>query len=195
MKKLSLLLAVLFTAGFSVSGQDTWKFDAAHSNIKFNVEHLVISEVSGQFKTFDGEIKSGGEDFSGSEISFTIDVNSIDTENEKRDGHLKSDDFFSAEKFPSITFVGKTLEKVDGKKYKLIGDLTIRDVTKTVELDVKYGGTIKDPWGNTKAGFKIIGSINRFDYGLKWNNAMEAGGLVVGENVEIICNVELQKQS
>ncbi|MGI9542469.1 MAG: YceI family protein [Cyclobacteriaceae bacterium] len=195
MKKLSLLLAVLFTASFGVSAQDVWKFDVAHSNIKFNVEHLVISEVSGQFKAFDGELKASNEDFSGSEISFTIEVNSIDTENEKRDGHLKSDDFFSAEKFPNITFVGKALEKVDGKKYKLTGDLTIRDVTKTVELDVKYGGTIKDPWGNTKAGFKISGSINRFDYGLKWNNAMEAGGLVVGEDVEIICNVELQKQS
>ena len=195
MKKISLLLTVLFTAGFSVHAQDTWKFDAAHSNIKFNVEHLVISEVSGQFKTFDGEFKSGGEDFSGSEISFTIDVNSIDTENEKRDGHLKSDDFFSAEKFPSITFVGKSMEKVDGKNYKLTGDLTIRDVTKTVELNVKHGGTIVDNRGNTKAGFKITGAINRFDYGLKWNAAMEAGGLVVGEDVEIICNVELQKQS
>ena len=157
MKRLSLLLAVLFTAGFSVSAQDIWKFDITHSNIKFNVEHLVISDVSGQFKAFDGELKASNEDFTGSKISFTIDVNSIDTENEKRDGHLKSDDFFSAEKFPSITFKGKTLEKVDGKNYKLIGDLTIRDVTKTVELDVKYGGTIKDPRGNIKAGFKISG--------------------------------------
>ena len=195
MKKLSILLAVVLITSFGVKAQDVWKFDAVHSQIKFNVEHLVISEVSGHFKTFDGEVKASNEDFSGSEVSFSIDVKSIDTDNEKRDGHLKSDDFFNAEQFPSITFEGKSMEKVDDKNYKLTGDLTIRDVTRTVELAVKYGGTIQDPYGNTKAGFKITGNISRFDYGLKWNAAMEAGGLVVGEDVEIVCNVELKKQS
>lgn len=194
MKRITLLIWVL-ALGLVVQGQNKWSFDKAHSKISFNVEHLVISEVTGQFASFDGEVVSNSDDFAGSTINFTIDVNSIDTDNERRDGHLKSDDFFNAEKFPTITFVGKSMEHVDGKNYKLTGDLTIRDVTKTVTLNVRYGGTITDPYGNVKAGFKITGNINRFDYNLKWNTALESGGLVVGENVEIVGNVELKKES
>ena len=122
-------------------------------------------------------------------------MNSIDTDNERRDNHLKSDDFFNAEKYPNITFKGKSLKHVNGNKYKLKGDLTIRDVTKSVVLEVKYGGTITDNRGNVKAGFKITGMINRFHYQLNWDAAMEAGGLVVGKDVEIVCNIELIKQS
>ncbi len=193
--KRTILLATLLMTGLFTQAQSKWSFDKSHSKISFNVEHLVISEVSGQFGTFDGDVTSAADDFVGSTINFTIDVGSIDTDNERRDGHLKSDDFFNAEKFPQITFKGSSLEKVEGKMYKLKGQLTIRDVTKEVTLDVKYGGTVKDPYGNTKAGFKITGSINRFDYNLKWNAAMESGGLVVGEDVEIVGNIELKKES
>ena len=175
--------------------QVKWSFDKAHSNVSFNVEHLVISEVTGNFGAFDGTVQSTSDDFGGSKVEFTVDVSSVNTDNGKRDNHLKSDDFFNAKEYPQIKFSNGTLEHVSGKEYKLKGDLTIRDVTKPVELEVKHGGTIKDPYGNTKAGFKITGMINRFDYNMKFNAAMEAGGLVVGEDVEIVCNVELKKES
>lgn len=191
--------AIVFTwalvLGFAVQAQSKWSFDKAHSKVSFNVEHLVISEVTGQFQTFDGTVTSSSDNFVGGDIEFTIDVASIDTDNERRDGHLKSDDFFNAEKFPKITFKGKSLKQIDGKNYQLTGDLTIRDVTKEVVLDVRYGGTVTDPYGNVKAGFKVTGNINRFDYNLKWNAALESGGLVVGENVEIVGNIELKKES
>ena len=195
MKILKLTLGIMLI-GLLASAQTTWTFDKAHSNINFNVEHLVISEVTGNFEAFDGQVTAANsDDFSGSKVSFTIDVASINTDNERRDNHLKSDDFFNAEMYPKITFSNGVLEHVEGKNYKLKGDLTIRDVTKPVELDVKHGGTIVDNRGNTKAGFKVTGTINRFDYNIKFDAAMEAGGLVVGEEVEIVCNVELQKES
>jgi polyisoprenoid-binding protein YceI len=190
--KTKLLLAVLLLSGNLVFGQDTWTFDKAHTEILFSVKHLVISEVGGKFKEFDGEVKSTGDDFDGSEIQFKAHVESINTDNEQRDGHLKSDDFFNAEAYPELKFNGK-LEK-NGSGYVLKGEMTIRDVTKPIAFDVQYNGTVTDPWGNTKAGFKITGSINRFDYGLKWNALMEAGGAVVDEEINIVCNVELQKQ-
>ena len=194
MKILTLILGLMLTAVVAFP-QANWSFDKAHSNITFNVEHLVISEVTGNFGTFDGKVQSGADGFDGSKVEFTLDVASVNTDNEKRDNHLKSDDFFNADKFPQIKFSNGTLKHVEGKEYTLTGDLTIRDVTKPVELEVKHGGTIKDPYGNTKAGFKITGEINRFDYNMKFDAAMEAGGLVVGEDVEIVCNVELQKES
>ena len=194
MRILTLTFGFMLTAVMA-GAQVIWSFDKAHSNIGFNVEHLVISEVNGNFGAFDGKVQSSSEDFGGSNIEFTVDVASVSTDNDKRDNHLKSDDFFNAEKYPQIKFSNGTLEHVEGKQYKLKGDLTIRDVTKPVELNVKHGGTIKDPYGNTKAGFKITGMINRFDYNMKFNAAMEAGGLVVGEDVEIVCNVELKKES
>ena len=194
MKKLTLLSGFILLGAVAIA-QTTWVFDKVHSNVSFNVEHLVISEVTGKFGSFKGEVVSSNDNFAGSTINFVIEVNSIDTDNERRDGHLKSDDFFNAEKYPSITFKGKSLKQVDGNKYKLKGDLTIRDITKTVVLDVKYGGTITDNRGNVKAGFKITGEINRFDYHLNWDAVMEAGGLIVGKDVEIVCNVEITKQS
>ena len=194
MKKLTILLGFLLL-GAGAMAQSTWSFDKVHSNISFNVEHLVISEVTGKFGSFEGGVVSSNDDFTGSTVNFVIEVNSIDTDNERRDNHLKSDDFFNAEKYPNITFKGKSLKHVNGNKYKLKGDLTIRDVTKSVVLEVKYGGTITDNRGNVKAGFKITGMINRFHYQLNWDAAMEAGGLVVGKDVEIVCNIELIKQS
>ena len=191
MKTKILTLAFVFAFTFGMA-QQTWELDKSHTNIEFNVTHLVISEVNGNFREFDGWVRSNSDDFEGAEVEFTAQVGSIHTGNEMRDNHLKSDDFFNAETYPELKFSG-VLVKENGK-YQLKGEMTIRDITNPIEFDVKYNGMITDPWGNEKAGFKIMGSINRFDYGLKWNTMMEAGGAVVGEDVDIICNVELQKK-
>jgi polyisoprenoid-binding protein YceI len=158
------------------------------------VSHLVITDVEGQFKEYEGTVKVPGEGFENAKIDFSANVSSIDTENEKRDEHLRSDDFFNAEKFPKMSFSSKSFEKVGENKFKLTGDLTIRDVTKEVVLDAVYNGSVKDPWGNTKAGFSLEGVINRFDYNLKWNKTIETGGLVVGEDVTILGKLQLVKQ-
>ena len=172
----------------------TWKTDNSHSNVKFSVSHLIVSDVEGAFKNYDGTIQSSEPDFSDAQIDFSVDINSINTDNETRDNHLKSDDFFNAEKFPQMLFKGTSFKKVSGNKYALEGDLTIRDVTKKVKFDVSYGGTVTDPWGNIKAGFKVKGVINRFDYNLKWNTLTEIGGAVVGKEVEITLNLEFGQQ-
>jgi len=195
MKKLTMLLAILVVGVTAVMAQDSWKVDPSHSKVTFAVNHLVISEVEGQFGKFDITATSKGKEFNGGSISVNIDVSSVDTDNEQRDGHLKSPDFFDAEKYPEITFEGKSFKQVEGKDYKLVGDLTIHGITKKVELDARYNGVVTDPYGKTRAGFKITGTINRFDYGLKWNNLLETGGAVVGEEVDIEANVELIKQS
>jgi len=169
-----------------------WSVDKTHSNVKFTVTHLVISEVEGYFKLFDGTLEYSKPDFSDAKINFTVDVNSINTDNENRDKHLKSDDFFSAEKFPQMKFESTSFTSVGTNKYKLVGNLTIRDVTKPATFDVTYGGTAN--MGKTvKSGFKAKGTINRFDYGLKWDRATEAGGMVVGKDVEITVNAELNQ--
>jgi len=167
-----------------------WNLDKTHSSVKFSVDHLVISEVEGNFKMFEGSMKNASADFTGAKIDFTVDVNSINTDDEKRDGHLKGEDFFNAEKFPQMKFSSTNFRKVADKKYLLQGDLTIRDVTNKVTFMVSYGGTTKDPWGNTKAGFKATTKISRKEYGLKWNTLTEAGGAVVGDEVRIQLNVE-----
>ncbi|MFH1197936.1 MAG: YceI family protein [bacterium] len=195
MKHINSLILLLVLGASSFFAQTKWNIDKSHSNAGFTVTHLVISEVDGYFKNYEGSVETNGDDFTNAKIEFSFDIASINTDNEKRDNHLKSDDFFNAEKFPKMTFKSKSFKKVDGKNWKLVGDLTIRDVTKQVTLDVKNNGTVKDPWGNIKAGFKIYGVINRFDYNLKWNSMIEAGGLVVGEDVEIKINLELAKQS
>ncbi|MFA5804704.1 MAG: YceI family protein [Melioribacteraceae bacterium] len=192
MKKLFYAAFMVLFALLSVNAQTKWTIDNAHSKVQFSVTHLIISEVTGQFKSFDGNIESFKDDFSDAKIDFSADIASINTDNEKRDAHLKSDDFFNAEKFPKMIFKGKSLKKIDGKNYKLVGDLTIRDVTKEVTLDVVYNGTVQ-AWGQTKAGFKIKGEVNRFDYNLKWNTLIEAGGAVVGKTVYFIVDLELQK--
>jgi len=189
MKKINALMIAMLVAGAAFA-QATWSADKVHSKIGFNATHLVVTEVEGQFKDYDFKVSSPADDFSGSDVEFTAKVASVSTDNEKRDGHLKSDDFFNAEKFPDLKFKGK-LTKAGGK-YVLKGDLTIRDVTKTVSFDVTYGGTVK-AFGGTRAGFKLTGKIDRFDYNLKWDKAIEAGGLVVGKEVEIVCKVELVK--
>lgn len=194
MKKVFTILAsMLLTAG-AFAQSSTWKTDASHSNVKFSVTHLVVSEVEGYFKTFAGTLVSSKPDFTDASINFSVDINSINTDNEGRDKHLKSDDFFNAEKFPQMTFKSTSFKKVSDKKYVLEGDLTIRDITKKVKFDVVFGGTVKDPWGNIKAGFKATGEINRFDYNLKWNSVTEAGGAVVSKEVAIVLNLEFAQQ-
>ena len=170
----------------------TWAIDKAHTNVRFSVSHLVVSDVDGSFKSFDGSMTSSKPDFSDAVITFTADVSSINTDNEYRDKHLQSDDFFNAVKFPKIKFVSKSFQPLGSNKYKLTGDLTIRDVTKPVSFDVTYGGTVS-AMGGTHAGFKAKTTINRFDYNLKWDKTTEAGGLVVGKEVEVILNLDMKK--
>jgi len=172
-----------------------WGLDVAHSEIAFKVKHLMISNVKGTFKEFDASIYTTGEDFMTSEIDFWLNPASIDTGAPDRDAHLKSADFFDVENHKQITFIGNTYEKVDEDSYTLYGDLTIKGITKQIKLDVGFGGVMKDPWGNEKAGFTINGKINRKDFGLNWNAALEAGGVLVGEEIKINCEVELLKQS
>ncbi len=192
---LSLLISFAFLATMNLFGQGpiSWKIDMSHSKVGATVTHMGISDVDCEFKKFEGVITSENEDFKNPSITFTIDVNSINTNNEMRDKHVKSDDFFNAEKFPTIIFKGKSMKKVDGKKFILTGDLTIRDVTKTIELAVVYNGKMNDNWGNTRAGFKIAGKINRQDYKLKWNDKTGAGDAVVSDDVNFLCNIELTK--
>ena len=173
----------------------TFKIDAAHSEITFKVKHLMITNVTGSFTKFDATMESNAADFSDATISFEADVNSISTNNEQRDAHLKSDDFFSAEKFPKLSFANGKLVKKSEDKYTLTGEFTIRDVTKTIELDVEYGGTMTDPWGQVKSGFKISGKINRKDFGLAWGAVTEAGGVVVSDEVKLHLAVQMVKQA
>lgn len=176
----------------NIAEKTVWNLDKSHSKLQFSARHMIISEVTGHFNNFEVSVKAGG-DFLDSEIEVNIDSKSIDTGITDRDNHLKSPDFFDVEHYPEITFKSTKVEKVDDENYKLYGDFTIRNITKPVVLDVAYGGTIKDPWGLTRAGFKVQGKINRFDYDLKWNALMETGGAVVSKNINITCDVEFTK--
>lgn len=176
----------------SVNDVTKWTIDKAHSGVKFAVTHLVVSEIEGSFKVFDGSMENTKPDFSDAKVSFTVDVNSINTDNEMRDKHLKSDDFFNAEKYPLMKFTSTSFTPAGGNKYKLSGNLTIRDITKPVVFDVTYGGAV-NAMGGTRMGFKAKTTIDRFDYNLKWNKQVEAGGLVVSKEVDITINVELKK--
>jgi len=189
--KILFFTAVLF-ASLEVFSQTSkvWKVDNVHSAVKFSVTHLVISEVDGSFKVYNGSIVNTKDDFSDAAIEFSIDVNSINTDNAMRDGHLKGDDFFNAATYPTMIFKSTSFKKKEGNKYELAGNLTIRNITKKIVFDVKFGGIGKDGYGNTKAGFKVSGSINRFDYGLKWNALTEAGGATVGAEVSLNANLE-----
>lgn len=169
-----------------------WAVDKSHSNVKFTVTHMTVSEVDGSFKVFEGSMEHTKADFSDAKVSFTIDVNSINTDNTNRDEHLKGDDFFSAAQYPQIRFVGTSMKPLGGNKYQLSGNMTVKDVTKPVTWEVTHGGVVNTQRGR-KAGFKAKTTINRFDYNLKWNRAVEAGGLVVGENVDIVVNIELNE--
>ncbi|MGY3211867.1 YceI family protein [Mucilaginibacter sp. HD30] len=171
-----------------------WVLDPMHSEVQFKVKHLVISTVTGSFKSFESNLETDNEDFTGAKIQFSLDVSSLDTNQEQRDAHLKSPDFFDAEQYPKITFVSTAFTK-DGEDYTLTGDLTIKDVTKTVTLAVEHGGLAGDFYGNTKAGFEITGKINRKEFGLTWDGVTEAGSIVVGEDIKLLINVQFAKQA
>jgi polyisoprenoid-binding protein YceI len=192
MRKLSLLLIVASLFSISVFAQG-WKLDKAHSAVQFTVNHLVISSVTGSFKDYDITFISSKDDFSDATVNATINVASISTENEKRDAHLKSDDFFSAAKFPTITFKSTEFKKIGDNTYAITGDLTMREVTKKVTFNAIYAGSIKTPWGATMSAWKATTVLNRFDYNLKWSTALETGGLVVGQDVTVTLNMELTK--
>lgn len=171
-----------------------WTVDPAHSEITFKVKHLVISTVTGSFKSFDATIESENDDFEDAKVTFEADINSIDTGNEDRDNHLKSDDFFNAAEHPKLLFESTSFKKIGDGEYKLIGDLTIRGNTKTIELDAEYGGTVEDPYGNTKAGFDVTGKINRKEFGLTWSAVTEAGSVVVSDDVKLNLNVQFTRK-
>lgn len=189
MKKMKILLVALLVSG-SALAQTNWAIDKPHSKISFNVIHMAITEVEGEFTDFDAKVTSTSDDFHNADVEFTAKVSSIDTENERRDNHLRSDDFFNAEKFPEIKFKGKLVK--EGNGYKLKGDFTMRDVTKPVAFDVTYGGTV-DTGRGLKAGFKVVGRVNRKDYNLKWDNRLGGGELVVSDDVDIVCKIEMNK--
>ncbi len=173
-----------------------WALDPTHSEVHFKIRHMMITNVTGRFDIFNITAKTEDEDFTKADVTFTADVNTISTNNEQRDGHLKSGDFFDAEKYPEIKFKATKTEPVDNDgSYELYGDLTIRDVTKNVKLSVEFGGVIKDLYGNTKAGFTINGKINRKDFGLTWNAVTEAGGVAVSDEVKIAAEIQLIEQA
>jgi polyisoprenoid-binding protein YceI len=198
MKKLFTTVAASFLLMTAANAQTNWKVDASHSKLGFSVTHAMVSEVEGKFKVYEGNVSSKSDmDFTDANINFSVDVNSINTEDEKRDGHLKSPDFFDAEKFPKMTFKSTSMKpnpKAGKTAYTLTGDLTMHGVTKKVTLTaIGASKVVKDPYGNFKNGFKVMGTINRKDFGLSWNAALEAGGVMVSEEVNININIELNK--
>lgn len=171
-----------------------WNVDALHSEVQFKVKHLVISTVTGSFKSFSGSAVTEADQFENAEIVFTIDVNSVDTGQPARDEHLKNTDFFEAETYPQFKFVSTSFTKVRGDLYKMIGNLTMKGITKEVELEAEYGGTEKDPWGNIKVGFEVNGTIDRKDFNVTFNLLTETGGLGLGEKIKIVANIQLTKE-
>jgi polyisoprenoid-binding protein YceI len=173
-----------------------WVMDPAHSEIGFRVKYLMITNVKGVFRDFSASVKTTGRDFVTSDIEFSLNPASVDTGAPDRDKHLISADFFDVDEFSRISFSGIKAEKASSEgKYILHGDLTIKDITKLIKLNVEFAGVMKDPWGNEKAGYTLTGKVNRKDWGLNWNAALEAGGFLLGDDVTINCDVQLVKQS
>jgi polyisoprenoid-binding protein YceI len=193
MKKVFVAFTLIAASAGIFAQTAGWKLDKSHSGINFSIPHMVISEVTGNFKDFDLQVTAEKADFTDLSVSASIKVASINTDDSKRDEHLKSDDFFNSAKFPEIKFKSTSVEKIDAKNYKINGELTIRDVTKTVTFNAIFAGTVKSPWGQTVAVWKASTNINRFDYNLKWSKAIETGGLVAGDVVTINLNIELVK--
>jgi len=184
---------MLVLTGFIATAQTTWNVDKVHSKVRFNATHMVISEIEGDFKNFSGSITTTKTNFSDAQFYFNVDLTSVNTENAKRDGDLRSPNFFDSKNYPSMTFKSTSLIKKDANNFTLKGDLTLHGITKPVSFNLKYNGTIKDPWGNTRAAFKVTGTLNRFDYGLKYNSVMDNGGLIVGKIVNFTVRLETIK--
>ncbi len=189
------LLALCTFVIVSANAQSTWKLDKNHSQVNFTVSHMVFSEVSGTFRDFDITFDAAKDDFTDAQIAATIKTGSIDTQNENRDKHVKSDDFLNVEKYPEMKFKSTKIEQTGKDTYNIIGDLTIRDITKPVTLNTKYKGSIKDARGNTRIAFKATTTIDRFEFGTKWNRELDAGGLIAGKEIEITLIVEFVKQN
>jgi len=179
------------TAATATPTLTAWTIDAAHSQVGFAVKHLMISTVRGRFGTVAGTVEFAGDSYADAKVDVTIDAASIDTREEKRDAHLRSADFFDVETFPTLTFKSRRVLAAKGDTFQLVGDLTIKGITREVALDVEVEGFQKDPWGNQKAGFSASTKINRKDYGLTWNAALETGGVLVGDEVKISLDVQL----
>ncbi|MPR35149.1 YceI family protein [Salmonirosea aquatica] len=170
-----------------------WTIDPTHSEIQFKVKHLVISTVTGHFRKFEGTVETQGDDFATGSIHFEAETASVDTNQPQRDEHLRSADFFDAEQYPKMTFQSTSVEKIDDETYKVIGDLTIKGTTKSIELKAEFGGSMTDFYGNYKSGFEITGKINRKEFGLTWDAVTEAGGIVVGDEVRLALNVQIAR--
>lgn len=170
-----------------------WALDPTHSEIQFKVKHLMISKVTGQFQKFEGTVETEGENLETAKVNFSADVDSVSTNNEQRDAHLKNNDFFDTEHHAKLTFVSEKLQKIDDEHYKLYGTLTIRGVSKQEVLNVEFGGQVQDPWGNTRVGFTVTGKINRKDYGVSFGMISETGGVLLGYDVEINAQAEFVK--
>lgn len=192
MKK--IITTVALVASIAMANAQTWQLDKSHSSVKFSVTHMMVSETEGNFKSFTGNVTAQKEDFTDLSADFTIQVKSINTDDEKRDGHLTSPDFFDAEKYPTITFKSSSFKKVSEKSYKLAGELTMHGVTKPVTFDVKYNGTAKDPYGNTKAGFRASTVVKRSDFNISWNKVLDTGGFALSDDVQVSVNIELNKK-
>ena len=173
----------------------TWTIDKTHSIAEFAVKHLVVTTVKGHFREFEGTLNIDEANPENSSVTASIDVTSIDTNVPDRDAHLRSDDFFNAEQFPQIIFKSTRLERVGGEQPKLYGDLTIRDVTRPVVLEVDYDGQVDDPWGNRRAAFTATTQISRKEFNVRWNQMIEAGGAVVGDNIKITLHIEAVRQA
>lgn len=193
MKLKSIILTLAIFHIFNISAQDTWVIDPSHSSVQFAIDHLVISEVTGSFNTFQGNLTMTGDDFTTAKISGEIDVQSVDTKNGQRDGHLKAPDFFDVANHPKIIFESSSIKKVGNNSYSMKGKLTIKGITKEITMEVIYKGTAKF-MGQTKTGIKATGTIDRTEFGLKYNSMLEAGGAVVGKEVRITLNFELVKK-
>ena len=193
-KYLSSILALVLMLSVS-AGAAEWNIDAPHSSVGFSVRHLVVSKTTGHFSDFSGTVNFDGENVAGGTAEWTIQVASIDTDDKKRDDHLRGADFFDAEKFPTMTFKSSKVIPGEDGSFQLVGNLTIKDVTKEVTFDVEFNGVINDPWGGTRAGFSAGTKIDRQDFGMSWNKALDAGGVVVGNTVSIMIEVELVKAS
>lgn len=173
----------------------TWALDPTHSELQFKIKHLMISTVSGQFSQFKATVETVDDDFTNAKIHFEAAVDSISTNNEQRDAHLKNGDFFDVEKYPAIFFDSERMEKTGDDEYKLYGTLIMRGVSKKIALDAEFGGITKDPWGNTRTGFSVRGKINRQDFGMSFGAVSETGGLLLGDEVKINANVQFVKEA
>lgn len=189
---LALALALSLVSGSALAEATEWAIDTTHARVGFTVPHMVVSEVDGEFKTFSGKVLLDEKDLTKSQVEFTVDVASINTDNADRDKHLRGPDFFDAEKFPKMTFTSKRIKRA-GKVYKVTGDLTLRGVTKEVTFDVTLTDPVQNPWGKQVRGVKVTGKIKRSDFGVSWNKALDKGGVVVGDDVTVNIKLELNK--